>query len=125
MYTQTPEDYLQNRGMLVKPIEQNFTEKSQVKISDDDKESFTKEKIEHNMKIQDIKLEAEIEQKKWQSCCFQLEPESSMFFAKLIVSILVIVLCSFQLVYLKDCQFQSLYSSILSSILTYWLSNKK
>ena len=125
MYTQTPEDYLQNRGMLVKPIEQKFTEKSHVKISDDDKESFTKQNAEHNMKIQDIKLEAEIEQKKWQSCCFQLEPESSMFFAKLIVSILVIVLCSFQLIYLKDCQFQSLYSSILSSILTYWLSNKK
>jgi hypothetical protein len=119
MYTQTPEDYLQNRGMLVKPIEQKFTEKS-----DDHKDSFTKENIEHHMKIQDIKLEAEIEQKKWQSCCFQLEPESSMFFAKLIVSILVIILCSFQLIYLKDCQYQSLYSSLLSSVLTFWLSKK-
>ena len=124
MYTETPEDYLENRGMLVKPIEQKFTEKSHDKISSD-KNSFAKETVEHNMKIQDIKLEAEIEQKKWKSCCFQLEPESSMFFAKLIVSILVIILCSFQLIYLKDCQFQSLYSSILSSILTYWLSNKK
>jgi hypothetical protein len=107
-----PEDYLSKRkGAVIEPESKH-----------QDKDSFTKE---HNMKIQDIKLEAEIEQKRWKSCCFQLEPESSMFFAKLIVSILVIILCSFQLIYLKDCQYQSLYSSLLSSILTYWLSNKK
>jgi len=112
-----PEDYLSKRkGAVIEPVECKHSSPN------NDKDSFTKE---HNMKIQDIKLEAEIEQKRWKSCCFQLEPESSMFFAKLIVSILVIILCSFQLIYLKDCQYQSLYSSLLSSILTYWLSNKK
>jgi hypothetical protein len=108
-----PEDYLNKRkGAVIEPVECKHSS---------DKDSFTKE---HNMKIQDIKLEAEIEQKRWKSCCFQLEPESSMFFAKLIVSILVIILCSFQLIYLKDCQYQSLYSSLLSSVLTFWLSKK-
>jgi hypothetical protein len=123
MYTENPEDYLQNRGMLVKPIEQKFTEKSP-KIMLNDKGSFDKEIKEHDMKIQDVKIIADIEEKKWKSCCFQLEPESSVFFAKLIVSVLVILLCSYQLISLKNCEYQSLYSSLLSSVITFWLSKK-
>jgi len=124
MYTETPEDYLQNRGMLVKPIEQKFTEKSPKIMSNDKGSSFDKEIKEHDMKVQDVKIIADIEEKKWKSCCFQLEPESSVFFAKLIVSILVIVLCSYQLISLKNCEYQSLYSSLLSSVITFWLSKK-
>jgi hypothetical protein len=126
MYSETPEDHLQSRGLLY-PIEKRkiIPIEPESKHSPCDKESFTKEKIEHSMKIQDIKLEAEIEQKRWQSCCFQLEPESSVFFSKLIVSILVIILCSYQLITLADCQYQSLYSSLLSSVITYWLSKTK
>ena len=123
MYTENPEDYLQSRGMLVKPIEQKFTEKSPNKMSND-KGSFDKEIKEHDMKIQDVKIIADIEEKKWKSCCFQLEPESSVFFAKLIVSVLVILLCSYQLISLKNCEYQSLYSSLLSSVITFWLSKK-
>ena len=123
MYTENPEDYLQSRGMLVKPIEQKFTEKSPNKMSND-KGSFDKEIKEHDMKIQDVKIIADIEEKKWTSCCFQLEPESSVFFAKLIVSVLVILLCSYQLISLKNCEYQSLYSSLLSSVITFWLSKK-
>jgi hypothetical protein len=123
MYTENPEDYLHSRGMLVKPIEQKFTEKSPNKMSND-KGSFDKEIKEHDMKIQDVKIIADIEEKKWKSCCFQLEPESSVFFAKLIVSVLVILLCSYQLISLKNCEYQSLYSSLLSSVITFWLSKK-
>ena len=64
-------------------------------------------------------------ERQWRSCCFQLEPQSSMFFAKLWISTAIIALCSYQLIVLKECQFQSLYSSILSSVFTYWLSSKK
>jgi len=79
---------------------------------------------EHEMKIQDEKLNNELEEKRWRSCCFQLEPESSVFFGKLSVSLAVVALCGYQLITLKDCNYQSLYSSLLSSVITFWLSKK-
>ena len=95
-----PEDYLnERRGAVVKPIERKHSDTS----------LHTKEK-EHEMKIQDVKTIAELEEKKWQSCCFSLHQESSLFFAKIIVSCLVILLCSYQLISLKSCEYQSLYS---------------
>ena len=89
----------------------------------DDKNINIKVK-EHNMIIEDIKLKSDIVEKQWRSCCFQLEPESSLFFAKLTVSTLIISLCGYQLITLKDCNYQSLYSSLLSSVITFWLSKK-
>lgn len=89
----------------------------------DDKNIHMKVK-EHNMIIEDIKLKSDIVEKQWRSCCFQLEPESSLFFAKLTVSTLIISLCGYQLITLKDCNYQSLYSSLLSSVITFWLSKK-
>ena len=99
MYTTNPEDYLQTRGLMIKPEEKKN-------------------------EIEEVKLIAEIEDKKWQSCCFSLHQESSLFFAKLTISVMIIALCSYQLISLQECQFQSLYSSILSSVFTFWLSKK-
>ena len=108
------EDYLQTRGLQIKPIERKNSDTS----------LHTKEK-EHNMRIEDVKTIAQLEETKWKSCCFSLHQESSLFFAKIIVSCLVILLCSYQLISLKSCEYQSLYSSLLSSIITYWLSTNK
>lgn len=90
-------------------------------MSEDSRSQGTKE---HDMKIEDVKLIAEIEDKQWRSCCFSLHQESSLFFAKLTVSLLVISLCSFQLINLQDCNYQSLYSSLMSSVITFWLNKK-
>ena len=79
---------------------------------------------DHDKKIEDVKMIAEIEDKQWRSCCFDLHQESSLFFAKLTVSLLVISLCSFQLINLQDCNYQSLYSSLMSSVITFWLNKK-
>lgn len=106
MYTVSPEDHLQD-------VQKNNSDKSINRIE-----------REHEMKIEDIKIENELLEKQWKCCSFDLHPESSLFFGKLIVSSLVIGLCTFQLISLKDCQYQSLYSSLLSSIITYWLSRK-
>ena len=106
MYIQNPEDRLQTVGLH-------------------EKKSLGTIEKEHDMLIEDKKLEADIVEKQWKSCCFQLEPESSIFFAKLSVSTLVIILCSYQLITLKDCTYQSLYSSLLSTIITFWLSRPK
>ena len=109
MYSDNPELSLRHKGsMLIKP-------------SEEDKSIKTKE---HDMKIQDLKIEAEIEDHKWRSCCFSLHAESSVFFAKLLISVLTIILCSYQLINLTNCNYQSLYSSILSSVITFWLNKK-
>ena len=86
--------------------------------------SPTSRELEHKHEIEDKKIDIQIENDRWKSCCFDLHQESSLFFAKLGISTMVIALCSFQLIYLKDCQYQSLYSSILSSVFTFWLSKK-
>ena len=106
MYTVSPEDHLQD-------VQKNNSDKSINRIE-----------REHNMKIEDIKVENELIEKSWKCCSFDLHPQSSLFFGKLTVSCMVIGLCTFQLISLKDCQYQSLYSSLLSSIITYWLSRK-
>ena len=106
MYTINPEDKLQH-------VDKGKSDNSIVRME-----------REHDMKIEDIKVENELIEKSWKCCSFDLHPESSLFFGKLTVSCLVIGLCTFQLISLKDCQYQSLYSSLLSSIITYWLSRK-
>ena len=78
----------------------------------------------HLYDIENRKLEIEIEEKRYKSCCFDMHAESSHFFAKLIISISVVGLCSYQLISLQDCQYQSLYSSLLSSVVVFWLSKK-
>ncbi len=78
----------------------------------------------HLYDIENRKLEIEIEEKRWRSCCFDIHQESSLFFAKVIISMSVVGLCAFQLITLQECQYQSLYSSLLSSVVTFWLSKK-
>jgi hypothetical protein len=70
------------------------------------------------------KLDFEQEETRWKSCCFEIHSESSMFFAKITISTMTIALCSYQLIMLVDCSYQSLYSSLLSSVITFWLSKK-
>ena len=106
MFSPNPEDHLQR-------VDKNSSDKSINRIE-----------REHEMKIEDIKVENELIEKSWKCCSFDLHPESSLFFGKLTVSCMVIGLCTFQLISLKDCQYQSLYSSLLSSIISYWLSRK-
>jgi len=60
------EDYLSHKGILVKPIEEQKRNEASPRLST----------------VEQLKMEQEIEEKRWKSCCFQLEPESSLFFAK-------------------------------------------
>jgi hypothetical protein len=78
----------------------------------------------HLYEIENKKIDLEIEEKRWRSCCFDIHQESSLFFAKVTVSMSVVGLCGYQLIMLQDCQYQSLYSSLLSTIITFWLSKK-
>lgn len=119
MYYEKPEDYLNKTNSInITPIE--------IKNDKNNNSSKSLERLdkEHKIKVEDILLESKIEEEKWRSCCFDLHPQSSLFFGKLGVSCLVIILCSYQLITLKDCNYQSLYSSLLSSVITFWLTKK-
>ena len=54
MYTENPEEYLTHRGSMLKPIEEKH---SDVSITT----------RQHDLKIQDLKIEAELEEKQWKS----------------------------------------------------------
>ena len=81
------------------------------------------EEKKHMIEIDTKKVDAELEEEQWKCCSFNLHPASSMFFGKLFISILGVCLCSFQLIHQIDCSFQSLYSSILSTVVVFWLNN--
>jgi hypothetical protein len=74
--------------------------------------------------LEEKKFEFEIEEQRLKSCCFDLHAESSNFFAKVTVSMSIIGLCSYQLITNEDCSYQSLYSSLLSTIIVFWLNKK-
>ena len=80
-------------------------------------------RLEHQIEIDDKKLEldAEARQQAWTSCCFTMHSESSKFFAKLFISVLVITLCAYQLVTVDDCGSQHMYSGLLGIILGSYL----
>ena len=109
IYFPNPEDYLTHRGSIITMIQP---------------QSPTNDEKKHKYEMEDKKIDVELEDKRWKSCCFDLHQESSLFFAKISVSVLVITLCGYQLITLKDCNYQSLYSSLLSSVITFWLSKK-
>ena len=118
MYTEEPESHLSSTGLLY-PIE-----KRKLPPKSPSNEIRLEEK-KHEMKIEDEKLVVDLEDRRWRSCCFDLHQESSLFFAKVSISILVICLCCYQLINLRSCEYQSLYSSLLSSVITFWLSRSK
>ena len=115
MYSyKNPENHLNDRGCSINPEEKDKSDKSLNRLEK-----------EHEMKVEDMKIENQIEERRWRSCCFQLEPESSVFFCQTHCVLYGITLSGYQLITLRDCQYQSLYSSLLSSIITYWLSSRK
>ena len=69
MYLPNPEAQVTKRGLsLTKQYE---------KYDD----SVSKEQKLHALNMADVKLSADIEERRWQSCCFQLEPERVLCFS--------------------------------------------
>tara|TARA_R110000782_G_C14515312_1_gene380417 strand:- start:221 stop:517 length:297 start_codon:yes stop_codon:yes gene_type:complete len=62
-----------------------------------------------------------LEARTWRSFCFLINPDATRFFAKLLISLIVISLCSYQLVNVTDCGSQHLYSGLLGMILGAYL----
>ncbi len=73
-------------------------------------------KIEHEQKLQESQAD-----RSWKSCCFTVERDSTVHFTKLFISVMVIGLCSYQLVHLTSCSDQHLYSALLGLNLGFWI----
>jgi len=80
-------------------------------------------RLEHaiDMDEKHIELDHEENKRHWRSCCFDIDRDSTIFFAKLFISTLVIGLCSYQLITLQDCGAQHMYSGLLGIILGSYL----
>ena len=80
-------------------------------------------RLEHaiDMDEKEIELEQEENKRHWRSCCFDLDRDSTIFFARLFISTCVIGLCSYQLFTLQDCGSQHMYSGLLGIILGAYL----
>lgn len=101
---------LRTTGTLIKPVEQ--VDRELVKLD-----------ILHSHQLQDRKMDIEIEDHAWKSCCFSLHSNSTKFFGKFTVSLIIIGLCSYQLILnTENCTAQIGYSSLLSLVVGSWLN---
>lgn len=79
--------------------------------------------VEHQHHIEDVRLDIEKESTAWKSCCFSLHPSSTKFMGKLTVSLIIIGVCSYQLIMTTDsCASQISYSSLLSLVVGSWIN---
>jgi len=93
------------------------------KLPDKLTNSIVKLDVEHKHHIEDTKLEIEKEDRAWRSCCFNLHPASTKFIGKLTISLIIIGVCSYQLVVnINNCTAQIGYSSLLSMVVGSWLN---
>jgi hypothetical protein len=74
----------------------------------------------------DVELLIQDDEKKnpeniWRSLCFVIHPDATRFFAKLLISLIVIWLCAYQLINVADCGSQHMYSGLLGIILGAYL----
>jgi len=86
---------------------------------------FDELKINHQIEMENKEIEYKHEDKKdvIKSCCFELRHSSLLFFARFTITMCVMGLCSYQLIYLVDCSHQTLYSGILGIIIGSWVKN--
>ena len=79
--------------------------------------------VEHQHRVEDVRLEIERESTAWRSCCFDLHPASTKFAGKLTISLCMVALCSYQLIVnTENCSAQIGYSSLLSLVVGSWIN---
>ena len=86
-------------------------------------EDIEKLKITHQIDMENKEIEYKHDENRdvIKSCCFQLRQSSLLFFGKLFISVFTMFLCSYQLITLRDCSYQTLYSGIMGLVIGAWL----
>lgn len=65
------------------------------------------------------------ERNRWQSCCFEVDKRVVLFGAQLFVSTYIASFCMYQLVTLKNCEAQTLYTGILTFTIGLYFPNPR
>ena len=126
-YTNSGEDYLENRGLIHKPIEKSMERKhsdKSINTSTDTKETMNKDLVKHYIDIENKQEEfrEQMNMRTWRSCCFKIDEKGAYFFSKLFISCAVLCLSSYQLIYHVDnCSVAIGYSGFISTIIGFWL----
>ena len=71
----------------------------------------------------DNKVSNQIELDTFKSCCFELRRDFLILISKLIISVIILTLCSFQLITDKNSEIQTLYSGLIGIVLGSYLKN--
>lgn len=81
--------------------------------------------IKHQIDLEKTEQEVKntIEMESYKSCCFEIRSSFFLLISKLIVSIIVLCLCSYQLINDKESEIQTLYSGLIGLILGSYLKN--
>ena len=76
-----------------------------------------------DLENEDNKVSNEIELDTYRSCCFEVRREFFLLISKLLVSVIILILCSYQLITDKNSEVQTLYSGLIGLILGSYLKN--
>ena len=81
--------------------------------------------VQHKIEVdnEDHKVANQIELETFKSCCFEIRKDFFLLISKLIISIIVLILCIFQLITDKNRDIQTLYSSLIGLIVGSYLKN--
>ncbi len=77
---------------------------------------MSERKAEHEYKLEESQAD-----RSWKSCCFVVEKDSTIHFTKLFISIMVIGLCAYQLIFQLDCSSQHMYSALIGIQIGHWI----
>ena len=79
--------------------------------------SIKKRQFEHRIELEDREYNDH-----WKSCCLVMDRRAMMFFTQLLISLILMGLCVFELGNGgHTCERDTVYISILSAITSYWL----
>lgn len=74
-------------------------------------------KVEHQIEVEDREFN-----NLWRCCSGSvIDQRATRFFTQLLISLVVITVCVYQLVSLDNCEAQSLYSGLLTMVIGVWL----
>ena len=58
--------------------------------------------------------------RKWKSCCFTVEKDSTMHFSKLFITLILIAFSCYMLVTEKDCSAQHMFYGTIGILIGHW-----
>ena len=58
----------------------------------------------------------------WESCCIRIDKRAVLFFSQLMISLIIIFFCIYQLVILPDCESKTPFMGLLTLVIGVWVN---